>query len=85
MNVTVMTGDELNRRFSHHPPRNPDEIQLHEFIRSVCRDTAEQVADHVPDSVKTSREWALFLTHVEEAAMWANAAFARNKGDSYKF
>ena len=67
-----MTVDELDRRFTHHPPRG-DQPTRHQAVRSVARQLADVIADACPDG----RERSLAMTRLEECVMWANAAIAR--------
>jgi hypothetical protein len=71
----MITKEELERRFSHHPPQNEDDVAKHEAIRETCLDAAVEIAAFIP----ASREASLAITKLEEAMMWANAALARNR------
>lgn len=72
--------DELARRFNYHRP--PDEIAVgrHATVRHVLQTAAGAVRDEIRAGVgdRGAREYALFLTKIEEAMFWANAALARN-------
>lgn len=71
--------DEIKNRFKHYPPRNPTEIQSHEDIRRVIRNTALDLIDFLPKSVINTREFSQVLTDLENAMYHANAAYARHK------
>jgi hypothetical protein len=65
--------EELAHRFEHHPPHDAATVQRHKVVRSRLLWVAVDLDDYLPES----REKSLFLTHLEEAMMWANAAIAR--------
>jgi len=71
-----MDPRDIRHRFSHHPPRNQDDIAAHERVRDAVR----QVAEGWNEVLGESREKSLAITHLEEAVMWANAALARARG-----
>lgn len=73
-----MEDNELRRRFQYHPPTSPGAREAHEFVRETLRGVAEAVVPQLPGGA--GREQALFLTKVEEAMFWANAAIARHWG-----
>jgi hypothetical protein len=66
--------DELEKRFTYHPPKH-DQVARYGEIRSNAKGFASQIVNLTPPS----REQALALTKLEEAVMWANAAIARNE------
>lgn len=68
-----MSEENINHRFSHHPPKNPEIVQIHESVREELRATANYLDQVLPEG----REKALAITKLEEALMWANAAIAR--------
>lgn len=72
----MIDSKELDNRFTHHPPRDADDVEIHVHIRRQAMAFAEQVNAHVPDG----REKDLALARIEEAAMWANAGIARARG-----
>ncbi len=76
--MTQDASAELAHRFKYHPPTSPGAKEAHELVRSIMWDSAKRVADVLPDG--SGREAALFLTKVEEAMFWANAAIARHFG-----
>lgn len=70
---------QINERFSHHPPMNKEEVENHEMIRTEFKGIALELTRTLPESVTTSREFALTLTHLEIASYCCHAAYARNK------
>ena len=69
-----MTDEELNARFSHHPPKD-GQPERYERIRDWGKHLAEIIDEECPES----REKDQALAKVEEAVMWANAAIARRE------
>jgi hypothetical protein len=69
-----MTGEEIEVRFTYHPP-TPDQIPRFEALRRIAKDFAHVINDLVPES----REQSLAITALEEAVMWANAGIARRE------
>jgi hypothetical protein len=69
-----MLPEDINHRFSYHPPKDTETIKAHEDVREELRVTASLLDAMLPDS----REKSLAITKLEEALMWANAAIARN-------
>lgn len=69
-----MTPEDLERRFTHHPPKG-NQATRYELIRDQAHNLAALINDNAPDS----REKSLAITSLEEAVMWANAAIARNE------
>ena len=67
--------EELDRRFRHHPPKTPEDVELHENIRSTLFAVASVINTEVPDG----REKSVVITKLEEAMFWANAAIARGR------
>jgi hypothetical protein len=68
-----MSEENINHRFSHHPPKDSDTVKQHEAVRETLRSTANYLDQNIPEG----REKALALTKLEEVLMWANAAIAR--------
>lgn len=66
--------DDLANRFSYHPPKDDFARNSHEQVRSELLNLVERIAAFIPEG----RESALFVTKMEEAMFWANAAIARN-------
>lgn len=65
---------DLENRFTYHPPRDDDDVELYRKIRQA----GLQFALVVDAAAKESRELSLAITHIEDAVMWANAAVARH-------
>jgi len=68
--------DELDIRFTYHPPRN-GQPERYARIRAKALDLARLIEHEVPPS----REQSLAWTSLEEAVMWANAGIARREND----
>jgi hypothetical protein len=64
---------DIENRFTYHPP-SPGKARQHERVRSYLRQMAEEFNGTLPEG----REKSLVMTHLEEAAFWANAAIARH-------
>lgn len=69
-----MTDEELEDRFTYHPPKDGQPLK-YEALRGSGLFMAKGIIALAPDS----RERSIALTKVEEAVMWANAAIARNE------
>lgn len=65
---------DLHHRFAYHSPPDDETAQRHENVRAILENTAQQISMFLPDG----REKALFVTKLEEAMFWANAAIARS-------
>jgi hypothetical protein len=74
-----ITRDDLVRRFSHHPPPNPETAQAHAQVREVLLEAADKI---VLLTGSPSREQSSAITNLELAMMWANADIARKGADS---
>lgn len=68
------TPEELKERFNYHRPPNERVTDAHDFARNTLHSTASVILDKLPEG----REASVFLTKMEEAMFWANAAIARN-------
>lgn len=68
-----MTPDDLENRFTYHPPVDEKRAYQHQLVREMCRETAEFFTETLPEG----REQSLAVTKLEEAMFWANAALAR--------
>lgn len=66
--------EDINNRFDYHAPPNQRVVEAHERTRIDLRLCAQEALRRIPPS----REASLFLTKMEEAMFWANAAIARN-------
>ena len=63
---------ELLTRFRYHSPKK-DQPQRYEALRFTMLEAARLILE----STVECREQSLAITHLEQAAMWANAAIAR--------
>lgn len=68
-----ITQEDLDNRFTYHPPNGPDLVEVYQRIRAAAKEVAEFVVLQCPPG----RETSLSVTHLEEAVFWANAALAR--------
>lgn len=66
-------GDLINR-FAYHRPASQAVADLHQKIRTLHLELAQQVNLRVPDG----REKSIVMTKLEESMMWCNAAIARH-------
>lgn len=73
---TGITYAEIDERMDHHPPTGPATGDAHATVRLIMKAAAKAVKDIAPPG----RETALFLTDIQQALMWANAAIACNDG-----
>lgn len=66
--------NRIHKNFTYHSPTG---LQPHRYnvIRQAFKELAMLLAEQCPDS----REFAIAITSLEEASMWANAAIARNE------
>lgn len=67
--------EDLRNRFTHHPPKDEDQVRRYELIREHGLALATLIGNHCP----ASRERSLAWTKIEEAVMYANAAIARHE------
>lgn len=67
-----MTKD-LENRFTYHKPTDA-KVQIHEQVRSRHLALVAELSAQIPEG----REKSLWLTKLEEATFWANAAVARH-------
>ena len=67
-------GEELEKRFTYHPPK-PGQPEIYKEVR----DKAKELASLIVYVSKKSRERSLALTKLEEVVMWTNAGIARNE------
>lgn len=72
--ISESTISDLTRRFTYHPPK---ESQPERYV--AIRDKSKELAFLITQCVPDSREKALALTNLEQAAFWANAGIARNE------
>lgn len=69
-----MTNEDLTNRFMYHKPPNNSVANKYEDVRFKLFAVVKEILELTPES----RESALFVTKMEEAMFWANAAIARN-------
>lgn len=67
-----LVAEELNRIFDYHAP-TPYIAKLHEGWRTAVKQFATALMDLPP-----TRERAMAITRIEEAAAWIHACIARN-------
>lgn len=67
-------NNQIDNNYKSH---NVDEVQAAQMnvIRLSCKELAERIEKHVPNS----REKSLAFTNLEQVMFWANAGIARNK------
>lgn len=70
-----MSREDIENRFTYHPPKDDEARMRHEYVRT----TAAHFANGLEELLPESRERSLALTKIEEAMFWANAALARNQ------
>ena len=68
-----MEQEELETRFTYHPPKSDLQKQQYEDIRGAALGIAEWLNNVLPES----REKSLAIRRLEEVVFWANAALAR--------
>ena len=66
-----MTEEQIRDTFRYHSP-NPQAIWVHEAIRKKITLVTVEIAELIPES----RERSLFITHMQQGQMMANAAVA---------
>ena len=66
--------DRIENNFTYHAPKG-DQEERYSILRLEAKNLAFCIEAHCPNS----REKSLAMTKLEEAAMWANAAIARNE------
>lgn len=64
---------DIDSIFSHHPPTASETVQLHEEVRSKCKEVAIFFRDNLPDSP----EKTLAIRKLQEAMMYGNSAAAQ--------
>lgn len=74
MNKPLLDSNEMAKRFTYHAPK-PGQPEKYQALRAAARHFAEAVNELCP----SCRETASAITHIEEAAFWANAAIARRE------
>lgn len=71
----MLSLNELDSKFSHHPSTSDVISQAHTKIRETFREATEVLDDLIVDS----REKSVMITKLEEGMFWANAALARSQ------
>lgn len=74
----MRTYEEIRHAFAYHKPGSVEVVDLHGYVRSACRDLAEDIFKYVPESA----ERTLALRKVREAMFYANAAIALHHPDN---
>jgi hypothetical protein len=74
----MITREDLERRFSHHPPPNNETAAAHGRVRQILLEAADEI---VQLTGAPSREQSLAITQLEQGMMWANADIARKGAD----
>jgi hypothetical protein len=69
-----MDANDIENRFTYHPPATSEQVERHELVREMCGHLAHSLNTLLPDG----REKSLAITHLEEVMMWGNAALARD-------
>jgi hypothetical protein len=69
----VIYPADLKNRFEYHPANTDQRRELHEAVRTLLLEAAEDIVRWTPPG----REQSLAVTKLEEAMFWANAAIAR--------
>lgn len=75
--MNAPTYDELDNRFTYHPPPNQETIEKYARLRTLAREFAGLIVDLTP----VSRDQSLALTALEDCVMRANRAIALNPED----
>lgn len=70
-----MTVEDINHRFTNHPPTNAEIAYRLDRITTAALTVAHELDHLLPEG----REKSLAITKLEEASMWAKAAIARNQ------
>lgn len=69
-----LSQEEIDRRYTYHPPDDPKIRKLHDDFRKHERWMAHAINDLPEDS----REKSLAFTALEEMSFWIHAHIARN-------
>lgn len=68
----MISFEDLDNWFSHHPPRDEIDADVYERIRAAGKTFALVVLEETPPSADQTTA----IRTIREAVMWANAAFA---------
>lgn len=69
-----MTEDDIQRIFTHHPPKDQYIAQKHQNVRSITLHAALWFYNNLPESA----ERTLAIRKLQEAMMYANSAIAQH-------
>ncbi len=70
------TVEELDNRFTHHPPVTDEQVKRYETVRATILETAKKCVELTPCSSEQTRA----LNALDEAMFLFNAAIARHEG-----
>ena len=74
----MMDVADITHRFAFHAAPNQEKRNDHASVRIACARLAHELNKRLPDG----REKVIVMARLEEAMFWANAALARDTGDS---
>jgi hypothetical protein len=69
----ALTDAEIEHRFNHHPPGDPETIRAHEMMRENARHLAYCIRDLLPEGKERDNA----IECAELAMFWGNAGIAR--------
>ena len=72
-----MKNEDIDELFAYHAPKVQADKDQHQSVRATLALATKDIAQNLP----YSRERALFITSMQQAAMWANAALALHRDD----
>jgi hypothetical protein len=75
--MEMLRADDIDNRFTYHPPKSVEQEDAYDKIRTECRQLAHKLNKLCPDS----REKSSAMARLDEVVMWANAAIARHEPD----
>ncbi len=70
-----MKNSDIDELFTHYPPRTQADEYKHQLVRVTLRLATRDIAEELP----YSRERSMFISAMQQAAMWASAALALNR------
>ena len=71
----LIMSTQIEKAFTFHEPKYPGQTLCYNQIRDFAKNFAYVIESACPNS----REKSIAMTKLEECAMWANAAIARNE------
>lgn len=74
MSFEKPTASQLEHRFTHHPPKSPEQVTQYENVRYAVLQAAKKLVDLTPVCPEQTRA----LNALDEAMFLANAAIARH-------